>query len=160
MIARQFRRSKFGGMSIVEIMIAILIISVAVIGASGFRYYTMLDARKAAAQMTAARVGLLLCESWRGVSGAATFNPVASFGSELVIEVAGQGPEVPVGFNELGRYKIIFNNLCCWATLSWKDVATGLRALNIVVTWEQRNSGTEDFGQANKTFKLTVYTET
>ncbi|MCK4752338.1 MAG: prepilin-type N-terminal cleavage/methylation domain-containing protein [Planctomycetes bacterium] len=157
MVANNFKCSKARGVTLVEIMIAILILTVAVIGASGFRYHTMLDARKADAQVTAARTGLLLCESWRGLNGSDTFDPVTRFSSDLNIQVASQGPSLPTGFTELGRYRIIIDGLCCWATLSWSDVSPGLRTLNVVIGYEQRNSGTQLFTQADRTFKMTVY---
>ena len=68
------KRSKStAAFTIVEIMEAMVILLIAMIGASGYRYYAALDARKAAMQATAARIGLLLCESWRGVEGTETF---------------------------------------------------------------------------------------
>ncbi len=160
MFTKRYKRSKTRGVTLIEIMVSIVILAVAVIGASGFRYHTMMDARRASAQMTASRVALMLCESWRGLNGDETFNPATYFATDLNITTSGVGPNVPTGFTALGRYKIINNDLCCWATLSWSDVSPGLRALNIVVAYEQRNSGSQSYAQVDKTFKLTVYTTT
>lgn len=65
------------GFSLIEVMVAILILSIAVIGTSGYRYYTALDARKADMQATAARVALMLCESWGGLKVTKTTIPQA-----------------------------------------------------------------------------------
>ncbi len=39
------------------------------LGVSGFRYYTAMDARKADVQITAARLASLLLSGWKGVGG-------------------------------------------------------------------------------------------
>ena len=148
-----FRR----GVSLLEIVIAIVILAVAVIGASGYRYYTALDARKAVMQSTAARIGLLLCESWRGLGGAETYDPTAHLGPELPI-TAGSGPAKPEDFTLLGSYAIVLNGANYYATLSWKDVSAGLRALSVVVAWAQRPQEEPSFEEADKLFKLTTYT--
>jgi len=165
------KRSKStAAFTIIEVMVAILILSVAVIGASGYRYYAALDARKAAMQATAARIGLLLCESWRGLNGIETYNPAAYFGSDLVIAAnpvfdfsAGHaitGPIVNESFTPLGIYSIVADGATYYAILSWKDINTDLRALNVVIAWELRGRGvTAQTDVAGlKLFELTTYT--
>ena len=64
------KRAKFAtAVTLIEIMVAILILSVAVLGASGFRYYAAMDARKADVQMTAARLASLILSGWKGGGG-------------------------------------------------------------------------------------------
>ena len=153
------KRGKFApAVTIVEIMAAILILTIAVIGASGYRYYAALDVRKAAMHRTAARVALLLCESWRGqgLTASGTYDPVAHLGSEISITTSVTGPSAADGFTELGRYEIIIDGVHYWVTLSWMDIATELRALNIVAAWDEQGSGA-DYASTNKTFKLTTY---
>jgi type II secretory pathway pseudopilin PulG len=142
--------------TLVDIMVAITILLVALIGTSSFRYYTTLDARKATARTTAARIGLTLCESWQGIGGTQTYNPATHFGSALTI-TASTGPAKPEDFTLLGSYTIIVNGANYYITLSWKDVSTGLRALNIVVAWAQRTQGVSSLSDADKSFKLTTY---
>jgi hypothetical protein len=137
-------------------MIATVILIAALIGTSNFRYYVTMDAQKASAKITAARIGLMLCESWRGLKGTETYDPAAYFGSALTI-TPGTGPDKPVDFTLLGSYTITLNGANYYITLSWKDVSTGLRALNIVVTWAQREQRTSSLNDADKTFKLTTY---
>lgn len=76
-----FKHSKSaGGFTFTEIMGVILVLTVAVLGASAYRYHATLDTRKADLQTTAARVGSLLLETWRGTSNPNTFDPVAHRG--------------------------------------------------------------------------------
>lgn len=157
------RRTKLpDGVTLVEIMAAIVIVAIAVIGASGYRYYSALDAKKAAMRSTAGRVALLLCENWRGrgFDGASTYDPTAHLGSELNISVLSSGLDYPSGFTPLGRCEMFVDNVQYWAALSWKDdaAAPGLRALNVVVAWAQRQVASPDGTPVmDKEFKLTTY---
>ncbi len=64
------KRAKFPtAVTLIEVMVAILIMSVAVLGASGFRYYAAMDARKADVQVTAARLASLILSGWKGGGG-------------------------------------------------------------------------------------------
>jgi Tfp pilus assembly protein PilE len=153
--------------TLVEAMVAMAILAVAVLGASGYRYYAALDSRKASMHRTAAAIALLLCENWRGrgYDHTADFNPATHLnGPELSINVSGVGPDVATGFTLLptpgGKCQIIVDNAYYWATLSYKDEATpGLRALNVVVGWKQAGSKTEvtTYDANAKLFKLTTY---
>ena len=145
------------GFSLVSVMIAIAILLAALIGTSNFRYYSALDAKKAAAKITASRIGLMLCENWRGLGGIETYDPAAYLGSDLTI-TASSGPSEPTDFTLLGSYTVTVNGANFYITLSWKDVSAGLRALNIIVAWAQREQGTSSLNDADKSFKLTTYT--
>jgi len=144
------------GFSLISIMIATVILLAALIGTSNFRYFSTLDAQKAAAKITAARIGLMLCESWRGLKGTETYDPAAHLGSALTITTS-TGPDKPEDFTLLGSYTVTLNGANYYITLSWKDVSTGLRALNIVVAWAQRTQGVSSLNDADKSFKLTTY---
>jgi hypothetical protein len=159
----RFRTGKFAaGVSLIEALVAMVILAVAVIGASGYRYYAMLDARKASMQRSGAAIALLLCENWRGrgYDNTDNFNPVTHLnGPELSITVSG-GPDKPADFNLLGSYLIIADGVHYWATLSYKEEATpGLRALNVTIAWHQAGSATEiiEYSPDAKTFKLTTF---
>lgn len=156
------------GVSLVGTMVAVTILLIALIGTSTFRYAAALDGRKADAHATAARIALTLGESWRGVRGDLTYDPVAHLGTGLKV-AAGEGPVKPKDFTLLGSYSVQFdddagvNNY--FATLSWKDVQPGLRALNVVVAWASRDQavGSKQLNPvdaADKSFGLTVYTQT
>ena len=141
---------------------AMVILTVAVIGASGYRYYAMLDARKAWMQRTGAAIALLLCENWRGrgYDRTADFNPTGLSGSALTINI-GVGPDAPAGWTLLGRYQIQIDveNTYYWATLSWKDDAAtpNLRSLNVSVAWHQASSQPTIYDADAKVFRLTTF---
>jgi len=145
------------GLTFVEILIATVVLLIAVIGTSAFRYNAALGARKADLRTAASRTALLLCEAWRGASDPNAFDPVATFGSQLVISSLGQGSAGPDGFTVHGSYEITNEAVEYYAVLSWKDVAAGLRALNVVVTWNQRGYSSDDGGRPDKSFALTTY---
>ena len=151
------RYKSLAGITLIEVMAAIVIVTVAVLGASAYRYYSALDARKAAAQSTAARIALMLSENWRGRSfdRIPTYDPVAQLGADIKIDSSTAGPEYAAGFNPLGRYQIVMDGANYWAALSYRDDADDLRALNTVVAWGQNRAA--DAAAADKTFKLTAY---
>ena len=99
----------------------------------------------------------MLCESWRGLKGTKTYDPAAHLGTALTITQSATGPDKPVDFTLLGNYTVTLNGANYYITLSWKDVSTGLRALNIVVAWAQRTQGVSSLNDADKSFKLTTY---
>jgi len=145
------------GFTLVEIMIAILAIMITVLGVSGFRYQAALDTRKADTHILAYRTGLMLCEGWSGANGSLSFDPASDFTPMLTICSSGSGPEAPSGFTALGSYKIVINNLIYYATLSWQELSTGLRSLNVIVCWDQRGES-DAYADADKTCNLTTYT--
>lgn len=151
------------GMSLVGTMVAVVILLIALIGTSSFRYCAAMDARKADAQTMAARVALMLCESWRGINGDVTYNPVTHLGTSLDIAQSATGPAKPLDFTLLGSYVIDLDevhDVTHYATLSWKDVQPGLRALNVTVAWAQRGPGQDGKETVDKSFRLTIYTAT
>ena len=156
MLSRTSNRSFRRGFSLANTLLAVAVVSVAAVGTSRLRYYAALDSHRAARQITAARAAELLCESWRAVQGAETYDPLACFDPGLAItqhpKIAGLPGEG--GFTELGSYKLIFNNSDYYATLSWKDVG-GLRALNVAVAWAERDQGQDD---TDSVFQFTAYT--
>ncbi len=152
------------GATLISALISVAIILVALIGTSNFRYYAALDARKASAQTTASRIALMLCENWQGIQGDLSYDPVNYLGSDLTL-TQSEGPGKPDDFTLLGSYKIILDEedddaegADYYATLSWKDLKPGLRALNVIVAWAQR--GQIGFENTDKTFTLTIYTLT
>lgn len=152
------------GMTLISTLISIAIILTALIGTISFRYYATLDARKAAAQATASRIALMLCENWRGINGDTAYDPVAYLGSDIKLTLS-EGISEPDDFTLLGSYKIVPNEeedgaqgADYFVTLSWKDVQPGLRALNVTVSWAQR--GQRGLENTDKSFRLTTYVTT
>jgi len=178
MILKTANRRLHSGISMIDTMIAVVLLAIAVIGTSSYRYYVALDSRKAASQTSAASVALLLCESWRGVKGAETYDPITHLSSDLDLVItqstANVMSELGIGhtivavqsaaFTPLGYYAVVSQDINYYAMLSWKDVSVGLRALNVIVAWPQQGQA-GDLSQNNvtitggyKTFALTTYT--
>ena len=64
------KQAKFApAATLIEIITAILILSIAALSTSGFRYYSALNTRKADVQLTAARVASLILSTWKGSGG-------------------------------------------------------------------------------------------
>ena len=78
------RKKRSSGMTLIEIMVAAVVLLIAVLGTTSIRYHTVINARKAEAQISAARVGSLLCDSWRGYLGNAAYDPVTALSSAIM----------------------------------------------------------------------------
>jgi hypothetical protein len=154
------------GVSMVGTMVAVTILLIALIGTSTFRYAAALDGRKSRAYTTAARVALALSESWRGIKGDVTLDPTGLGSSDMTVSTSSwAGHEKPDDFTLLGNYVVVLDDedpdaVNYYATMSWKDVQPGLRALNVNVAWAQRGRGVDDTENVDKSFGLTVYTQT
>ena len=144
------------GISLTETMHAAAILSITLIGVSGYRYCSMLDTRKADAYIASARIGYMLSESWRGMQGYEAYDPVARLGTGMTI-TASEGSDAPGGYTVLGSYKIVLNDITFYATLSWKDLSSNLRALNTLVVWAQRTHDQNALVDSDKSFELTTY---
>ncbi|MBW8040105.1 MAG: hypothetical protein FVQ85_08915 [Planctomycetes bacterium] len=157
------QRSKpAGGFTFTEVMVSILVMTVAVLGTSAYRYHATLDVRTAEQKTTGARLGCLLSETWRGVNDPNTFDPASYFGTELTITsmISSEGPGTPSGYTALGTYKIAVDNADYRITLFWKDISTGLRALSVVIFWEWDPQVDSMYSHPiSKSFKLTTYVE-
>ncbi|MBN2020687.1 MAG: prepilin-type N-terminal cleavage/methylation domain-containing protein [Sedimentisphaerales bacterium] len=144
--------------TIIEVMLAIAMLLIVVLGTSGFRYNAALNARRADLQTTASRIALLLCEGWSGVGGDITFNPENAFSPDLDIS-AYIGPPAPLNFNIIGTYKIVLEGSDYYSTLSYFDIDSELRIINVIVCWDQDGMQTSDFASADKSYGLTTYIE-
>ena len=133
------------GLTLVEIVVAMVVIMVAIIGAMGYRYYSILDARKAKVHITAARLGSVLLENWKGSGGRSTaraeFDPrYLNFGSRQMLSAPSEaGPLAPNDFNLFGKYAFIVDGATYYASLFYADEITNdLRVLNVCVGWPNR----------------------
>jgi type II secretory pathway pseudopilin PulG len=144
--------------TIVEIMIAVIIVLIAIIGTSAYRYGALLNTRRADLHATAVRAAQMLCEGWNGTCGAASFNPDTAFGTNIDISPS-DGPDAPDGFTPLGSYTITLEDTEYYATLSWENTEADLRTLSVIVSWDPtgQNAGGPD--NAIKSYQLITYFE-
>ena len=126
------------GTNLVEVMAATAILTIAVTGVSGYRYYSSLNARWAAEQTNAARIGQLFCGSWAGVEGNEAYNPIEHLSSDLEMETLAPPVSLPPDFVLLGRYRTTLGGVAYDCVLTWKDVSPELRALRVRVEWDLR----------------------
>ncbi|MBN2269562.1 MAG: prepilin-type N-terminal cleavage/methylation domain-containing protein [Sedimentisphaerales bacterium] len=147
------------GITLIEVMSAIVIIAIAVLGASAYRYYSTLDGRKAVLQSTAARVALLLNENWRGrgYDHITDFDPVSNLSLDMAIAPSGIGPDYATGFTALGQYEITVNDSRFWAALSYRTDSADLRTLNTVIAWAERPNDAGGVISMPRTFRLTTF---
>ena len=154
------------GLTLIEVMIVVLLISVAVIGAMGFRFYCVVDAKKADVQAGAARIGSMLLETWKGMGGLtdSTFitkfeTAVTSYSSQFVVTSGTTGPSHPSGFTSLpSKYRVEdkANNVYYYVALSYQPATSTMpEVLNATISWNQ-NYGTT--GTSAHTIGMTAYT--
>ncbi len=129
-------KRKSAGLTLVEILIAITLIIVVIIGSMSFRYHAVLDAREADARITSARLGSMLLNAWVARMGDAGFDPVAEFNPGIPIAISASGVDAPTGFTELNKYHILCDNINYYATLSHKATETGQAGVvTITISW-------------------------
>jgi hypothetical protein len=90
------------------------------------------------------------------MQGDVAYDPVARLGGGMTI-TASEGPDAPAGYTILGNYKIVLNDITFYATLSWKDISSALRALNTTIVWAQRTHEQDGLADSDKSFGLTTY---
>lgn len=157
-MAKKINYKFASGLSITETLVSMVVIGLGVLGAMSLRYQSSLDSRRAEVGMNASRIALMMTETWHGAQGSTTFDPLTLLGSDLNIEASG-GPAEPNNFTLLGKYQIELNNVSYYSTLSYKDINASLRALNVIVTWEQKGIKDADLDDSDKSFALTTYVE-
>jgi hypothetical protein len=161
------------GLVLIEVMMATVVLVIAVLGTSFYRYTAALNAREADRQMTAARIASTLCESWRGAGDPNEFDVGGCLGTVssgtliLSIDVADYGPAVPDGFSLLNHCQTEIKDEAqdagetyYQAALSWKDVAPGLRALSVIVVWDLHGPNSAYLPYStyfNRSLRLTTY---
>ena len=158
-MSQKFKSSMFRpGISLAEVMTCVAVMLLVVVGASAYTYHASLEARRASMRITAARSAAMFCETWRGLKGSQTFDPLAYFPSEFNVlqPVSWTGTQhIEPDFTHLGSYKIRLQKFKYGIVLSSKDISSNLRALNVVVEWP-----IAELGQMEQkyTIRLTAFT--
>lgn len=160
------------GLTLIEVMLSILLLTVVVIGTSGYRYYSALDARRAIKHETAARIASLLNEGWRGivVLGNDPYDPTILNGliPDFVISTFGNGLAVPTGFTLFNNtnYKVVSGNATYYVTMSYQiadidsnDNLHDRMILNIQVAWPITAQEVSYTAEDYRVFALTTYAE-
>lgn len=167
------RRSKIStGLTLIEIMVVVLLIAIAVLGAMGFRVYCVTDAKKADVQVNAARIGSMLLETWKGQGGfTGTVNmnllaaTVTNSSPQYVLKSPAASAPAPGLPFSVAKYEIqdTSNNVYYYVTLSYKAgtltpptlwTAAEPEALNATISW---NQGYATSGTVAHTITMTTY---
>jgi prepilin-type N-terminal cleavage/methylation domain-containing protein len=149
--AKEHRRA----LTLVELMVAVAIIAVAVIGAMGFRFYCVTDAKKADVQVNAARIASMILENWKGMGGEKSYNPKTQFGSftsQFTIT-----PDQQVGASTMYQIQDKTNQVWYDAILSFTEkTLPEPNELSISISWRQGYGKT---GTMAHTIGITEYAE-
>jgi len=157
--------------SIIEVMIFIVVLSIAVIGTSGYRYFAAMDIRRSDNEITAGRIASHLCESWKGVGGGSSaYNPINDSDSSGIGTIAAASstlaPQKPDTFTLLtngGHYKVeAFSDndkvaRTYYVTMSYHSISTAienLETLNVIVSWPASGNSSNDDAAASKSLNL------
>ena len=130
MTARQFKR--FKGALLIEVMVAMVVLAIAALGALSYQYHAARQARLAQAQMTATRTAQLLLEDWKSTGGSTDYDPTVL---ELGFENAASEDEAD--------YLITVDELPMYLTLSHNDVEYDsvaeitLREITVTAQWRR-----------------------
>ena len=126
-------KKNISGVTLIEIMATIMLITVAVIGAMGFRYYSHLDFRKAQLHIAASRIANAILEDWKGCGGKATYDPISRLSDEMDITSAA---DKSVGLeNHVATYLVTADDADYFTTVSYRDDLDKPRLLNVTVNW-------------------------
>ena len=175
MVTKKNKLAFARGVSFIEILISIVILGAGVIGASGYRYYATVDARKADVKASASRLAWMLLSNWKGAGGYSGYTVYEAEDSDpedmgdvelptgLETYYNEPGPDVPAGFTALDaigqpNYRIVLDAVNYYATLSYKDVSNEPRELNVSVAWME-NFGTWDDAKSYDSVNLSTYAD-
>jgi hypothetical protein len=145
------------GLTLIEAVVAMVLLAIVVLGALGYQYYAALHARIARAQIIATRTAQLLLEDWKSTGGSTEYDPSTlglGFSTKLAVPAHwsnGEGGGAGAPLHD-GVYAITVDELPMLVMLSWLDVAEDaqaqvkLRQLTVIV-----NFGTQAALQAGST---------
>lgn len=135
------------GLTLIEVMIAVLVAVVIVIGALSYMYACALNARAADVRITATRVGQLLLETWKvtgtivgGVWDVTAFNPTTAFGPELANNFQSTAADLGGTGVELGDYRIRIDGVHYFVTLLYNSSRPQM--LSARVAWNRNLTST------------------
>ncbi len=117
---------KLTAFTLVEVMVAMVILTIAILGAFNYEYYAARDVQISRAEITAANTAQLLLEDWKSTGGSEEYDPsILGLGFSNPIRIptdftSGQGLGTPL--ND-AVYTITVNNIPMLVMLVWKDVA-------------------------------------
>ena len=144
------------GLSLVDTIIAIVVVAFVIIGSANFKYFAVRDAVRAERQIVAARTALMFCEAWRGCGGAEDFDPDVSFDGIIALS-PGTVLNAPNDYTVVGSFNTTLDDVAQNITLSYRDISSQLRALNTSVSWSRSVDESGEVSLMDEYFELTTY---
>jgi len=138
------------GLTLIEVMAALVIALVIAIGMMSYQYAGAQHARNTDVRVTASRIGLLFLEDWVAVGGIdddTIYDPLERLGlgeeapflpDNIIPEIVL--PEVPGLVNSFKSYGIFTNGTWFWVKLTYNDEYSSgevypIRELGVSVAW-------------------------
>ena len=124
------RQRRDAAFTMIELIVASLILGVASVGALGYQYYARQMSLRAKAEITAARTARLVLDNWKKTGGDAAFDLVS----------------LKIGFSKLldsPDYRITIDGLPMTVRLDWQniqqdaDAMVTLRQIKTTVRWRR-----------------------
>lgn len=154
MIIMIVKRPKFApAVTLVEVMVAMVVLAIAALGALNYQYYAATQARIAHSETIAARTAQLLLEDWKSTGGSEDYDPTAlnlGFYSSLSMPSYEVSRGVPL---HNGLYTITVEDVPLLLMLFWKDVSYDsaaeitLRQLTVGVVLDQHRDTDTNLGE-------------
>lgn len=144
-------RNKNRAFTLIECLIVMLILTITFGGIASFRYYAVLSAERAEAQLLAARAAVAISEAWRAQKGTTDFDPTQQgfddyfqIQSDSGLSFSGTAPS---GALILGNYQVEVEGRQFQANLMYQDFADvpDARLLYVVMTWQDRKQISQQF---------------
>ena len=129
------------GLTLIEVMAALVIALVIAIGVMSYQYAAAQHARMTDVRVTASRLGLLFLEDWVALFGIETYDPedrldlgTDPLGYYLDLGAGGL-PGAPSWGTPLRSYRIFTNGTYFWVELAYEPIDGNLRELGVSVAW-------------------------
>ncbi|WP_146684242.1 hypothetical protein [Limihaloglobus sulfuriphilus] len=130
------------GFTYIEVLMGLSILIIIILGASGYKYYSVVEARRAEGYVGASMVGNILLESWRGYGGAYDYDPINQLPLAIInadnfsIATSAKYPSIGESaylINGTG-YVVVLNGVYYYTAMSvaWDS---GIKYLNIDIVW-------------------------
>ena len=120
------KRPKFAAaVTLIEVMVAMTILTIAALGALSYQYHAAGHVRIARAQSAATHVAQLLLEDWKSTGGSEEYDPsilTLGFSSPLPIPAKWANVRVTNPLND-AVYAVTTDDLPMLVMLNWEDVA-------------------------------------
>jgi len=162
---RNTRRSGARGLTLIEVMVSIAVVTAVILAAIGTRYLVVKQAVRADAYNTAGKLGQMLLEGWRGAGDPATYNPKTRFAGQMTIDDSipiSMAPPVPSGLVPLSstcRYHVELDRVHYYVTLAYKneDVIQQQPAVLHATVGFQHNYQAASVATSGNYVRLTTY---